>query len=271
MSRRVSLPKIDVRKAEHLLRQLRRMAPHYTREWPAKDDDDPGVALLTIFSSIAEGVISRLNRAPDRNFLAFLDMLGIRLLPKTPARVPVTFKLANGTEAPFLVPKETQVSAAPNAERPEELPFETIEQFVAIPAKLAELFVVDPGKDHIYKPHPKFLALEKVGTDLPPLRITAFSAKDSKFLQLDPPDQVKKDDLLRIDHATAGSSILSDCAPPAGAADSSAADHFVVLDAQGSIVTVTDPLPRDYAEGTEVTRVTDFELFEARNWQEHVL
>ena len=50
MSRRVSLPKIDVRKAEHLLRQLRRMAPHYTREWPAKDDDDPGVALLTIFS-----------------------------------------------------------------------------------------------------------------------------------------------------------------------------------------------------------------------------
>jgi len=271
MSRRVSLPKIDVRKAEHLLRQLRRMAPHYTREWAAKDDDDPGVALLKIFSSIAEDVINRLNRAPDRNFLAFLDMLGIRLLPKTPARVPVTFKLANGTEAPFLVPKETQVSAAPNAERPEELPFETIEQFLAIPAKLTELFVVDPEKDHIYKPHPKFLALEKVGTDLSPLQITAFSAKDSKFLQLDPPDQVKKDDLLRIDRATAGTSILSDCAPAASAADSSAADHFVVLDAQGSIVTVTDPLPRDYVEGTVVKKVTDFELFEARNWQEHVL
>jgi len=248
MSRRVSLPKIDVRKAEQLLRQLRRMAPHYTREWPAKDDDDPGVALLTIFSSIAEGVISRLNRAPDRNFLAFLDMLGIRLLPKTPARVPVTFKLANGTEAPFLVPKETQVSAAPNAERPEELPFETIDPLWAIPAKLTELFVVDPVEDHIYKPHAKFLTLEKVENELPPLRITAFSAKDSKFLQLDPPDQVKKDDFLRID-----------------------TDHLVVLDAQGSIVTVTDPLPRDYVEGTEVKRVTDFELFEARNWQEHVL
>lgn len=248
MSRRVSLPKIDVRKAEHLLRQLRRMAPHYTREWPAKDDDDPGIALLTIFSSIAEGVISRLNRAPDRNFLAFLDMLGIRLLPKTPARVPVTFKLANGTEVPFLVPKETQVSAAPNADRPEELPFETIEPLWAIPAKLTELFVVDPVEDHIYKPHAKFLTLEKVENELPPLRITAFSAKDSKFLQLDPPDQVKKDDFLRIDN-----------------------DHLVVLDAQGSIVTVTDPLPRDYVEGTEVKRVTDFELFEARNWQEHVL
>src|SRR5687767_15354047 len=98
MSLRITPPKIDPRKANDLLRALREMAPHYTREWPAKDDDDPGVALLKIFSSIAEGVINRLNRAPDRNFLAFLDMLGIRLLPKTPARVPVTFRLANGTE-----------------------------------------------------------------------------------------------------------------------------------------------------------------------------
>jgi hypothetical protein len=252
MSRRVSLPKIDVRKAEHLLRQLRRMAPHYTREWPAKDDDDPGVALLKIFSSIAEGVISRLNRAPDRNFLAFLDMLGIRLLPKTPARVPVTFKLANGTEVPFLVPKETQVSAAANADRPDELPFETIEPLWAIPAKLTELFVVDPEKDRIYKPSAKFLTRERIENELPPLRVTAFSSQGSKFLQLEPPDQVKKDDLLRIDHA-------------------SAVDHLVVLDSRGSIATITDPLPRDYVADTAVKRETDFELFEARNWQEHVL
>jgi len=271
MSRRVSVPKIDPRKAEQLLRQLRRMVPHYTTEWPAKDDDDPGVALLQIFSSIAEGVISRLNRAPDRNFLAFLDMLGVRLLPKTPARAPVTFKLANGTEAPFLVPTETQVSAAPNADRPEELPFETIEPLWAIPAKLTDLFVVDPEKDRIYKPAAPFLALQKVESDLPTLRVTAFSAKDSKFLQLDPPNQVKKDDLLRIDHAIAAASSLTDCLPPTNAAASSAADHLVVFDSQGSIVTVTDPLPRDYVEGTEVKRVTDFELFEARNWQEHVL
>ena len=98
MSGRVTLPKLDARKANDLLRQLRRMAPHYTREWPAKDDADPGVGLLKIFSTIAEGVISRLNRAPERNFLAFLDMLGIRLLPATPARAPVRFLLAKGTE-----------------------------------------------------------------------------------------------------------------------------------------------------------------------------
>ena len=272
MSRKVSLPKIDERKAEQLLQQLRRMAPHYTSEWPAKDNDDPGVALLKVFSVIAEGVISRLNRAPDRNFLAFLDMLGIRLLQATPAQVAVRFLLATGTEAPFLIPKGAQVTAAANAERLTELPFETIKNLWAIPAILTDLFTVDPEKDHIYKPPSEFLKLEKVEADLPLLRTTAFSARDSKFLQLDPPDQVKKDDFLRIDQKVEDLTSSTGCPPPSiDAAELGAADHLVVADAKGSIITVTDPLPRDYVEGTSVRKVTDFELFEGRNWQEHIL
>ena len=94
MSPRITPPKIDERKANDLVRSLREMAPHYTPEWPAKDDDDPGVALLKVFSFIGEGVISRLNRAPDRNFLAFLDMLGIRLLQARPAYSPIRFLVA---------------------------------------------------------------------------------------------------------------------------------------------------------------------------------
>ena len=47
MSRRIALPKIDPRAANDLLNSLRAMAPHYTPEWPAKDDDDPGVASVT--------------------------------------------------------------------------------------------------------------------------------------------------------------------------------------------------------------------------------
>src|SRR4029078_275682 len=111
MSQRITPADIDPRKARHLFRSLREMVAHYVPEWPAKDDDDPGVALLKVFSFIGEGVISRLNRAPDRNFLAFLDMLGIRLLQSRPAYAPIRFLVANGTEFPFLVAKGTQVSA----------------------------------------------------------------------------------------------------------------------------------------------------------------
>jgi hypothetical protein len=272
MSRKLTLPKIDARQAPDLLRELRRMAPHYTREWLAKDAADPGVALLKIFSFIGEGVINRLNRAPERNFLAFLDMLGIRLLPATPARAPVRFLLAKGTTDAFLVEKGAQVSAPPTGQRPVELPFETIENLWVIPAALTELISVDPSKDHIYKPPPSFLALELAATDLPPLTITAFSAAGSKFLQLDPPDQVKKNDFLRIDHALKAGSRPIDCPIPSGSSKQlDAVDHLVVLDTKGTIVTVTDPLPRDYLENTSVRKVTDFEVFEAKNWQEHVL
>src|SRR5438045_198008 len=116
---RLTLPKIDPRTAALLSNRLREMVPHYTREWPAKDEDDPGVGLLEIFSFLAEGVIQRLNRAPERNFLCFLDMLGIRLLPKTPASVPVRFLVATGATEPIFVGSGTQVSAAATAQHPE--------------------------------------------------------------------------------------------------------------------------------------------------------
>src|SRR6266571_8252996 len=139
MNRKIESPKIDLRTANDLFRSLREMAPHYTPEWPAKDDDDPGVALLKIFSFMGEGVVSRLNRAPERNFLAFLDMLGIRLLQAQPARGPVRFVFVDGTETPFIVESGTQVSAPPTGQRTEDLPFETLTKLLVIPSNLKSL------------------------------------------------------------------------------------------------------------------------------------
>lgn len=271
MNRRAPTPKIDSRTASDLLLQLRAMAPHYTREWPARDDDDPGVALLKIFSFIAEGVINRLNRAPDRNFLAFLDMLGVRLLPATPARAPVRFLPAPGTASGFIVPKGTQVSAPPVGERPEELPFETTREMFATPAALAALVAADPARDRIYKPPPGFLALTLAATDPPALTLRAFSAAGSKSLQLGPPGLVQEGDFLRIerprDQAGRGFGCDDFSVRDAGRG----LEHPVVSEVKGAIVTLTEPLADDYAEGTIVRKLTKFELFEGKNFQEHIL
>ena len=271
MSQRIPPPVIDPRKASDLFRSLREMVPHYVREWPAKDDDDPGVALLKIFSFIGEGVISRLNRAPERNFLAFLDMLGIRLLQARPARVPVKFIVANGIEVPFIVESRTQVSAPPTGERQEDLPFETLTPLLVVPSTLASLIAVDPAKDAIYKPPPGFLTLESAATLLPELIVRAFSGTGAKNLQLDPPDQVKKDDFLRVDQKVVQRSGADQCVPIVGQKESSQSEHLVVEDVKGTVLTLTDALKRDYVEGTTVRKVTQFELFEAKNWQEHIL
>jgi Baseplate J-like protein len=271
MSPRITSPKIDPRKASDVLRALREMAPHYTKEWSAKDYDDPGVGLLKIFSSIAAGVIDRLNRAPDRNFLAFLDMLGIRLLQARPAHAPVHFIVADGTEFPFLVEKGTQVSAPPTGDRPVDLPFETLTKLLVVPSALTSLVAVDPELDQIYLPPPGFLDLSLAATELPELTVEAFSGAKSKTLQLEPPDQVKPGDFLRIDSAVKQISGPDQCVAVSDSEESIQSEHLVVADVKGSVVTVTDPLLRDYGEGTFVQRVTQFELFNAKNWQEHIL
>ena len=70
-------PKIDERKFNDLLKLLKDLAPHYTPEWQAEDETDPGEVLLRVFSLLSEGVIARLNLAPHKNFVAFLDMLAL--------------------------------------------------------------------------------------------------------------------------------------------------------------------------------------------------
>ena len=271
MSPRITPPKIDERKANDLFRSLREMAPHYTPGWPAKDDDDPGVALLKVFSFIGEGVISRLNRAPDRNFLAFLDMLGIRLLQARPAYAPIRILVANGTEFPFLVAKGTQVSAPPTEQHPVDLPFETLSNLFVVPSAIASLIAVDPEQDTIYTPPPGFLELSLAAKKLPLLTVTAFSAAQSNTLQLDPADQLKKGDFLRIDQTVTQRTGADQCVPVVEVTEQQQSEHLVVSDVKGSVVTVTDPLSRDYAEGTQVQKVTQFELFVGKNWQEHIL
>lgn len=272
--RRVSPPDIDPRTASLIYKRLRAMAPHYTREWAAKDDGDPGVALLKIFSFLAQGVVQRLNRAPERHFLSFLDMLGIRLLPKTPAVVPVRFLVAQGTTDSVLVRSGTQISAPATAEHTEELPFETTQDLQVVPAALSALFAVDPSRDVILKPSPGFLQFPVVPALPPEYRVEAFSSAGTRALQLDRVNQLEKGDFLRVQIGTAAAAEAADqcCSPvPMSSASALVADHLIVDDVKGNIVLVTDPLPRDYDVGTVVQKLVQFDLLNGRNFQEHIL
>lgn len=270
MSKPITAPKIDPRVARDLLRHLRDMVPHYTPEWSAKDEDDPGIGLLKIFADIVEGVINRLNRAPDSNFVAFLNMLGIRLLPETPSHVPVRFLMTSGSEEPFLIESGTQVSASATRDRP-ELPFETEEPLWAIPSTLSALIAVDPETDHISKPPPGFLVLEVAASNLPPYSIQTFSSAGSNTFQLDRVDQLQKGDFLRIELPASSELPVPSSGTVVREGAPRVVDHHVIADIKGQLVTVADALPRDYDEGTAVKKEATFELFEAKNFQEHIL
>jgi hypothetical protein len=135
---------IDAALAE-VIREIEDLTRVKIREKDSKSVD-AGWALIRIFGRMAALVSDRLNQVPDKNFLAFLDLIGTQLLPPQPAKVPLTFSLAQGSPVDALVPAHTQV-AAPPAEGQEEVVFETDRELVVTTAQLQAVFVREPEKD----------------------------------------------------------------------------------------------------------------------------
>jgi len=90
-------PKIDKRSTDDLMAEIKSLIPFYTPEWKLSDDDY-GIALAETFTTLMGTVIHRINQAPEKNFTAFLEILGMKLLPPQPATAPITFSLAKGTK-----------------------------------------------------------------------------------------------------------------------------------------------------------------------------
>src|ERR1700733_6851287 len=108
----IELPKVDERSGAEIAREvLTRLHLNRLREDQLKGRFD--AALVNVFSRFSEIVIDRLNRAPEKKFLAFLDLLGISPLPMEAATVPVTFFLAPKATGQAIVRAGTQVAASP--------------------------------------------------------------------------------------------------------------------------------------------------------------
>lgn len=142
-------PKIDKRTYQQIVAQTEQLAQKFT-EWQPRSDGKPdaGRALIHIFGRMAALVSDRLNQAPEKNFLAFLDTIGTQILPPLPARVPLTFNLVSGSSTDAFVPAGTQVAAPPKEEEEEEeVVFETERNLALITGQLQAVFVREPLTD----------------------------------------------------------------------------------------------------------------------------
>jgi hypothetical protein len=265
-------PKIDIRKFSDLLKMLKKLVPHYTPEWAASDEKDAGVALLKIFCQLTENVVNRLNQVPHKKFVVFLDMLGIKLLPAQPSKVPLTFKLAEGTEKEILIPARTQ-AATDKTEEHEELPFETEKNLLAVPSDLKRVISIEPFKDAIFVPPPGFLEGKiQEKTELT-YKIVSSPTAGAKDFQLDHVTDLEDGDYLKIGNG-AGRPAVSDncvCSFNTKPGDGDGSEYVIISGTSGNIVSVVDKLSQSYPVGTPVEKVTKFNLFEGKNLQEHSL
>jgi hypothetical protein len=144
----IQQPKIDSRTYEDIVKQTEDLAHKFT-DWRPRADGkaDAGRALIRIFGRMAALVSERLNQVPQKNFLAFLDLIGTQILPPQPARVPLTFNLVAGSGADAFVPAGTPVASPPAAGEEEEVVFETERDLVLTAAQLQAVFVREPDAD----------------------------------------------------------------------------------------------------------------------------
>lgn len=110
----IPAPRLDDRTFQDLVDEAKRFVMRRCPSWTDHNLSDPGVTLIETFAYLTEQLIYRLNKVPDRLQLAFLDLIGLTLIPPTPARTEVTMWLSTPPPSTFVVPAGTQVRAQPS-------------------------------------------------------------------------------------------------------------------------------------------------------------
>ena len=137
----ITAPSLDDRTFEQLFSEARSLIPRYAPEWTDHNESDPGIALLQLHAWYTEQLLYRLNQVPERNYLKFLQLLGIDVKPATPARVHVTFATAR-TDLDATVAAGAQLATAGGGSDPPVV-FELPHGFVVVGPQLAAVQVDD--------------------------------------------------------------------------------------------------------------------------------
>jgi predicted phage baseplate assembly protein len=103
-------PILDDRKFQDIVDQAKRLIPHYCPEWTDHNVSDPGVTLIELFSWMCDMLLYRANQIPDKMYIKFLELIGIRLEPPRAAHTPVTFYLSAPQPNEVTIPCDTEVA-----------------------------------------------------------------------------------------------------------------------------------------------------------------
>ena len=132
------IPNLDDRRFQDLVDDAKRLVQQHCPEWTNHNVSDPGVTLIETFAFMTDQLLYRLNRVPDRMYLTFLELVGLRMLPPTPARAPVTFWLSAPATTELTVSAGTRVGTVRTETTP-SVEFATTADLVIPPTSLIRL------------------------------------------------------------------------------------------------------------------------------------
>lgn len=106
-------PRLDDRSFQELrdeaIDRIRATCP----AWTDFSSSDPGIALVEAFAYLTHVMLYRLNRVPEKQYNAFLELLGTSPLPPSAATTRLRFSRTGGSKEAITIPAGTRVAAGP--------------------------------------------------------------------------------------------------------------------------------------------------------------
>src|SRR2546421_8810563 len=103
-------PALDNRRFQDIVDEAKTAIPRYCPEWTDHNVSDPGVALIELFAWMTDLLLYRVNQVPDKLYVKFLELIGVRLEPPRAARAPVTFYLSAAQPTDVYIAEGTEVA-----------------------------------------------------------------------------------------------------------------------------------------------------------------
>ncbi|MDH6137748.1 putative phage baseplate assembly protein [Kitasatospora sp. MAA4] len=184
-------PNLDDRRFQHLVDEAKRFIQQRCPEWTDHNVSDPGVTLVEAFAHMTDQLLYRLNRVPEKNYLAFLDLIGVTLFPPAAATAELTFWLSAPQPLPVVLRRGTEVATA-RTETEDSVVFSTADDLTVPPCTLTHVLTqplegrpVERTEDLLHgRPTPCFTALPQVG-DLVLFGLSAAVPSCTVVLRLD--------------------------------------------------------------------------------------
>jgi len=141
-------PVLDNRRFQDIVDEAKRLIPQYCPEWTDHNVSDPGIAVVELFAWMTEMLLYRANQVPDKCYVKFLELIGLKLQPPTAASAAVTFYLSAPQRTEVKIPAGTETATTRTESSPAVI-FTTEEDLRILPPVILGAYThsASRGKD----------------------------------------------------------------------------------------------------------------------------
>ncbi len=149
----MNYPVIDERNKEAIIEQAKALAASYVPEWNfPQQGNDVGETMVSVFAHMFADTIAAMNKLPYKNYLSFLNFIGLKLLAGSAAEGYVTVILNEGAEPGVHIKKGTQLYLD-KGEGVGQVLYETQNHIFAIDNSITHVFCVNSFLHSIVSPY----------------------------------------------------------------------------------------------------------------------